>query len=438
MPSPPRRRNRRGMSSDSLARWLDRLERLHPAEIELGLPRVSAVAGALGLLTPKQPIVTVAGTNGKGSTVAVLEALLTECGRVVGTYTSPHFLRFNERIRVGGEEVADAEIVTAFEQVDRARGAISLTYFEFATLSALLVFREHGCDVLVLEVGLGGRLDAVNILDASVAVITSIDLDHQAWLGEDREQIAREKAGIVRPDRPVVVADPAPPQTLFTAIAAAGAGPVLRLGKEFSVREDGGEWVGTLWTPQGTPRVLPPVSSGPLLPANVCAALQAALLLGVQCSDAQVSRAIEGSAPPGRRQVCHVAGREYLLDVAHNPAAVYKLREYLTARYCYGRRYALFCAMADKDIRAMIQAAGDVFDGWFLADLPGNPRAEKAANIAASLRLGGQSVHSISATMQQALERSAEVMQEGDQMVVFGSFYTVASVLPQMSRETDA
>lgn len=431
--SPPPRCNRKGMSSDSLGRWLDRLNTLHPREIELGLDRVAAVAGALDLLHPEPPVVTVAGTNGKGSTVAVLDALLTECGQLVGAYTSPHFLRFNERIRVGGQEAPDADIVAAFEEIDRARGETSLTYFEFATLAALLVFRDRNCDVLVLEVGLGGRLDAVNIIDTSVAVITSIDLDHQDWLGEKRGEIAREKAGILRPGRPVVIADPDPPGELSACVAAVGATPVLRLGREFAVEETGDHWFGQLRGVDDAPRSLPAMEHGALLPVNVCAALQAALLVGCNFSDRQLLRAAARFAVPGRRQIARFAGRECILDVAHNPASVLKLHEYIDARHCYGKKYAVFSAMADKDIPAMIRAAGGVFDAWFPADLPAISRAEPADRIAAMLRQEGQTVDSVSGSVGEALERARSAMQEGDQMVVFGSFFTVAAAMPQMN-----
>ena len=223
------------MNKASLTQWLQRLETVHPMEIDLGLERVLTVAHTLQLLPLKQPVVTVAGTNGKGSTVAVMEALISEAGYRVGVFTSPHLLRFNERIRVAGVDASDAEIVHAFDLIDQARGAISLTYFEFAALAALLIFEASELDYVVLEVGLGGRLDAVNIVDASVAVITSIDLDHQGWLGNSRGEISREKAGILRRGCPVVIADANPPPELLDCVVDAAASPALYLGREFSV-----------------------------------------------------------------------------------------------------------------------------------------------------------------------------------------------------------
>jgi dihydrofolate synthase/folylpolyglutamate synthase len=425
------------MSSGSLGRWLQRLESLHPSEIELGLERVSAVADRLGLLTPAPPIVTVAGTNGKGSAVAVLEALLSARGLRVGCYTSPHFQRFNERIRVAGREVADHEIVTAFERVEGERQGVGLTYFEYTTLAALWLFERRGCDVLVLEVGLGGRLDAVNIVDPTVAVITSIDLDHQAWLGESRGEIAREKAGIARTGRPVVVADPDPPPELGDSLAAVGASPVLCLGREFHVDDTaGGTWRADLRDRDGQGRSVAGLGRGPLLPANIAAALQAALLLGQFFSDDEARAAAGSAAPPGRRQRGRLAGKECVLDVAHNPAAVYKLREYLDSTYCSGRRIAMFSAMADKDLQGMLEPVARYFDAWFLGDQPDNPRAAPAQRLAGLLRERGASDISISDSLGEACRRAGDAMREGDQLVVFGSFYTVAAVLPLLDRET--
>ncbi len=424
------------MSSGSLGRWLQRLESLHPSEIELGLDRVSAVAGRLGLLAPSAAIVTVAGTNGKGSTVAVLEALLSARGRRVGCYTSPHFLRFNERIRVDGREVADHEIVAAFERVEEGRQGVSLTYFEYTTLAALWLFAAHGCDVLVLEVGVGGRLDAVNIVDPAVAVITSIDLDHQAWLGESRGEIALEKAGIARPGRPVVVADPDPPPELVDCLAATGAAPVLYLGREFRAGSPGGgSWSAELRDPGGGMRVVARLERGPLLRANIAAALQAALLLGLSFSDDEARAAARAAAPRGRRQHGRIAGRECILDVAHNPASVKKLREYLGSIDCFGKRIAIFSAMADKDLQGMLDPVSGDFDAWFLADQPGNPRAATAERLAGLLRERGASQISLSDNLQEACRRAVGAMGAADQLVVFGSFHTVAAVLPLLEGE---
>lgn len=426
------------MSNSGLAAWLQRLEALHPTEIELGLERVRAVATQLALLPVAVPVVTIAGTNGKGSTAAALEALLLRAGRRPGLYTSPHLLRYNERIRVVGQEAGDDEIVAAFEQIDAARGATSLTYFEFATLAALLVFRRRDVDVMVLEVGLGGRLDAVNIVDASVAVITSIALDHQNWLGTTRDAIAREKAGILRRDRPAVIAEPDPPEGLLAAVRETGARGLF-IGRDFDCRLGGGQWQAHLHSgePGGGRLSLPPQAVGALVPANLCAALQALALLGEPVADLDLAAVFAQLQPPGRRQQRSAAGYHYVLDVAHNPQAVDMLLEYLALSPCHGKTIALFSAMEDKDIRAMIRRAGGAFDAWFLADQPDNPRAARAADIAAVLREAGESMISVSRNLRQALRRAQSIMSGEDRLVVFGSFFTVAAVLPVLEKDGD-
>jgi dihydrofolate synthase/folylpolyglutamate synthase len=423
------------MSKASLEQWLQRLETIHPTEVELGLERARAVAQRLELLPVSQPVITVAGTNGKGSTVAVLEALLNEVGQSTGTYTSPHLIRFNERIRVAGSEVADAVIIEAFSAIDQARGEISLTYFEFATLAALWIFKAEGPDIIILEVGLGGRLDAVNIVDTSLAVITSIDLDHQGWLGHSRGEIAREKAGILRKATPVVVADPCPPQALLDNIAEVAAAPALFFGQEFTAERCGDQWQGMLRELNGSERRLEPLASGGLLPQNICAALQAVLLLGVDFTGEQLGSALSGLSVTGRRQLLQTGECELVLDVAHNPAAVNKLVEYLSLTPCNGRVISVFSAMSDKDIRGMAEAAAGHFDAWFLADQPHNNRAAKASDVAQVLRDVGQDMISISKNLRQAFRRAQSLAAPGDRVVVFGSFYTVADVLPLLQKD---
>jgi len=380
------------------------------------------------------PVVTVAGTNGKGSTVAVLEAILSQCGQLTGVYTSPHLLHFNERIRVGMMEASDAEIVAAFAAIDRARDGTSLTYFEFATLAALLVFRDREVDVLVLEVGLGGRLDAVNIVDPRVAVITSIDLDHQDWLGDDRGSIAREKAGIMRGGAALVIGDRQPPPELFKCAEVVGAEPILRLGHEFDFHETDGVWEARLQGADGVARALPKQSRASLLPANICAGLQAAVQLGCSFNDRQLYAALLCARPPGRCERFTVADYEVVLDVAHNPGSVYNLVEYLSITPCKGKTISIFSAMKDKDIDAMIEAAGQGFDSWIIARQPDNPRAAAAADIARVLQCRGQVVDSIGGDIRQALKRAQKLLVSGDRLVVFGSFSTVAEVMPLLER----
>jgi dihydrofolate synthase/folylpolyglutamate synthase len=423
------------MNKESLTQWLRRLETVHPKEVDLGLGRVSAVAYALQLLPLKYPVVTVAGTNGKGSTIAVLEALISEAGYRVGIFTSPHLLRFNERIRVAGVDASDAQIVHAFDLIDQARGSVSLTYFEFAALAALLIFEASEPDFVILEVGLGGRLDAVNIVDASVAVITSIDLDHQAWLGESRGEISREKAGILRRGRPAVIADSNPPPELLECVESVAASPALYLGRDFSVASVDGQWQAELQMLDGRSRTVSAMTNGALLPENIGAAVQAAMLLGIEFSDDCLAAALAKVAPVGRREVRRVAGRDYVLDVAHNPASAYKLLEFLNTRPCNGKRICIFSAMADKDILSIIEAVAEYFDAWFLGDQPGNARAAGATDIAALLDDTGQNMVSISKNLRQAFRRAQSIADEGDRVVVFGSFYTVAAVLPLLDKD---
>ena len=422
------------MNTASLDDWLVHLESLHPTVMELGLDRVRTVADRLGLLPPVAPVITVAGTNGKGSTVVVLESLLRNCGHRPGCFTSPHFLRFNERIRVAGDEVPDEAITSAFTVIEAAREDVSLTYFEFATLAALWVFAREGVDIAVLEVGLGGRLDSVNMVDPAVSVITSIDLDHQEWLGNSRGAIAREKAGILRAGVPAVLADTAPPPELLDAAASVGADPIYLIGREFTVTEGESAWEGTVsLRGGGLSRV--GGATGALLPVNICAALQAAAAMGIGWSPEQVHKALEQARSVGRRQQLTQAGRHYLLDVAHNPAAIDKLLQAIAASPCNGKIIALFSAMKDKAVVEMLAPLRDTVDAWFLADQPDNPRALPAAQLADLLRAGGQEMISVSKNLTQAFRRAQLLMDEGDLLVVFGSFFTVAAVLPLLEKD---
>ena len=423
------------MTESPLEQWLRHLESLHPREMDLGLERVSSVAQTLGLLTPAVPVVTVAGTNGKGSTLAVLESLLAQAGQRVGCFTSPHFLRFNERIRVAGREAAGEDIVAAFEQIETARGETSLTYFEFSTLAALLVFGAQKADIMLLEVGLGGRLDASNIIDPSVAVVTSIDLDHQDWLGDTRGQIAREKAGIMRPGVPVVIVDPDPPGELEEHADALGAGPLYRLGETFGVSESRTGWQGWVTRPGGERRLLPALPEGSLVPANICAAVQVAELLEHCPQDDALVEGVARVKVTGRRQLEEIGPYRYLLDVAHNPASVNKLLESSEITDCNGRVIALFSAMRDKAVAEIVGLAAERFDGWFLADQPGNDRAMPADDIAGLLRQRGQGMISISRNITQAFRRAQTVMAPGDLLVIFGSFFTVAAALPLLEKD---
>jgi dihydrofolate synthase/folylpolyglutamate synthase len=420
------------MSDRKLEQWLQRLEKLHPSEIELGLDRVASVAAVMQLLEPGCPVVTIAGTNGKGTTAAVLEALLLRSGLCVGCFTSPHFLRFNERIKVAGEEAADRDIEAAFAAIDESRGGISLTYFEFATLAALWVFRQRGVDVMILEVGLGGRLDATNIIEPTIAVVTSIALDHQEWLGDTREQIAVEKAGILRRGTPAVIADPDPPPALLDCAADLGAHPVFCFGRDFGMGGDG--MIEVLDTDGSTVRLQAPTVTD-LLPQNVSAAVQVACLLDELPGQLECRETLSGITVPGRRETVTIGEVECVLDVAHNPASARALGAFLTATPCEGRTLAVFSAMADKDIDAIIAPLAGMVDAWFLADQPGNPRAAPAADLAAALRSLGETMISVSKNLRQAFARARQLVSGGDRLVVFGSFSTVAALLPVLEQD---
>jgi dihydrofolate synthase/folylpolyglutamate synthase len=422
------------MNKTSLDEWLLRLETLHPCEIDLGLERVASVAEALHLLPPPQPVISVAGTNGKGSTVAVMEAVLVETGYVSGACTSPHLLNFNERIRVAGVPVDDSEIVQAFEQIESARGETSLTYFEFSTLAALVVFRQRNVDVILLEVGLGGRLDAVNIVDADVAVITSIDIDHQDWLGNSREKISLEKAGILRRGGAAVIAERDPPLALLERIQSLGC-QALFSGTGYQLVDEGSSWSARLRMSDGEERRLPSITYGSVLADNICGGLQALLLIDRNFSDEQLLRALQVLSPSGRRELQEFAGRDYLFDVAHNVASLEKLLEFIDATPCEGRSIAIFSVMADKDFRAMLGACSGRFDAWFTANQPEVPRALEAEAIAQCLYDQGEKMVSVSKNLRQAFRRAQKLMVEGDRLVIFGSFYTVATILPLLEKD---
>ncbi len=419
------------MNSSNLDSWLERLETIHPRAMDLGLERVASVADKLNLLPPGCPVVTVAGTNGKGSCVAVMEAMLTAQGQMPGAAVSPHLLRFNERIRIAGQPAVDEEIVDAFEAIEAARGSVTLTYFEFGLLASLLIFRQRGADTILLEVGLGGRLDAANIVDPDVAVITTIALDHQQWLGDTRDAISREKAGILRPGIPAVIADPDPPAALKACVDTLGARAVY-LGSDFTIEETESEWSAALRRPDGGLRSLPAVIRGALLPINIAAGLQAILLLGETFEDSVVQAVVPGLQPGGRREQRSIQGRNYLLDVAHNPSAAGALGQFLEQHPVAGRTMALFSAMADKDIRAIIRACQGVFDGWYLADQPTVARAASAAVIRELLLEEAEAVLGSFESVDRAVAAAGAALSAGDRLVVFGSFHTVAAALSEL------
>lgn len=447
------------MRFESLQDWLGWLESCHPSEIDLGLDRTAEVAGRLGVfaqtagradesngeLNGELKVVTVAGTNGKGSCIAALNALLSSAGYRVGCYTSPHFLHYNERILVDGQPVDDSIIVESFARVDQARDAVSLTYFEFGTLAALDIFVRSELDVVLLEVGLGGRLDAVNIVDPDVAVVTSIDIDHSDWLGTDREQIGREKAGIFRSRRPAICADPQPPQSLLDYARQLGA-DLLRLDKEFEqVSEqaleqtmDGGASTYWRWSgvaPNGEAMSLGGLPALSLPLPSVAAALQAIQCLGMPL-DLVDYGCLAALQLPGRFQRVETEGKEVILDVAHNPAAAAYLAQRLVESPCEGRTFGLMAVMSDKDVDGIIGPLKGLFDAWFLGELKGIARAMSCTDLAQQLYGQEQQMVSVSKNIRQAYRRALSMMDTSDRLVVFGSFFTVAEVIKlQMKRQ---
>jgi len=425
----------------SLKDWLAWQEGLHPTAIDLGLERVQTVWRTMGARTLAPVVVTVAGTNGKGSSVALLEAMLTACGHHVGSYTSPHLLRYNERVRVRGVEVADADLCAAFERVDRARGEVSLTYFEFGSLAAFDLFSRAGLDVVILEVGLGGRLDAVNIVDADVALITAIDIDHSTWLGDTRELIAREKAGILRAGRPAVVSDPHPPRTLIESAAALGA-PLHRLGVEYTyqVGTDGTPARDSSWSWQAGSNcwdsLPPPALAGRHQFQNAAGALMVMYLLRerLPATEVQLRNGLQAARLGGRFEVMAEGEVTTVLDVAHNPDGVRVLAGSLAEQGAFSHTVAVWGMLADKDLRAAVQPLAQAVDGWYIAS-PAATRAASTQAMAAALREAGVRVpiHTCPdpATAYVAARRA---VARGDRIVVFGSFYTIAAVTPLVGR----
>ncbi|MDA8127732.1 MAG: bifunctional tetrahydrofolate synthase/dihydrofolate synthase [Betaproteobacteria bacterium] len=415
------------MPPSSLADWLARLERLHPNTIELGLERVRRVRDALGL-APDFPILVVGGTNGKGSTCAYLEAILGAAGYRTGLYTSPHLLRYNERVRIAGREADDAELVAAFERVDAARDDTSLTYFEFGTLGAMVQFIAAGVDVAILEVGLGGRLDAVNVFDADVAIVTSVDLDHTDYLGDTREKIGYEKAGIYRAGRPAICADPAPPASLLEHARRIGA-EMHCIERDFAAQREGNRWVyrGLHVNRADLPL---PAMVGPCQLRNAAAALAAleAMHARVPVSDAAIREGLAAARVPGRFQRIAQAP-EIILDVAHNAEAARALAAALRERPVGGRTLAVVGMLADKDAAAVFSALAGEIDAWWTCT-PASPRAQDAATLAEVLRAGGGGAPvTVQPDVNAALAAARSAAHENDRIVVFGSFYTVAAVL---------
>jgi dihydrofolate synthase/folylpolyglutamate synthase len=410
----------------SLAEWLDYIERQHPRNIELGLDRVRVVATRMGLRRPARHVVTVGGTNGKGSTVAFIEAIARAQGWRVGAYTSPHLLAYNERVRIDGCDVGDAQLVDAFEAVEAARGDTALTYFEYGTLAALWLFQRNELDLAVLEVGLGGRLDAVNVIDADVAVVTTVDLDHMDWLGADREAIGREKAGIARAGRPLVIGDDDPPSSVLGHAYAIGAS-AIRAGCDFFFEPLGdARWQ---WRELGFELELAlPRLAAPAQLRNAACAIAALRALDLDIDDDAFARGIAQAQLPGRLLRVMRDGVELLIDVAHNPQAARELAAWCGQMPASGRTLAVFAALGDKDAAGIVDAMAAVVDAWYLGGLDG-PRGLPVADFAARLQATGAARGEKFATVEGALDAALSQARAGDRVLAFGSFHTAGAAL---------
>ncbi|MGE0806318.1 MAG: bifunctional tetrahydrofolate synthase/dihydrofolate synthase [Burkholderiaceae bacterium] len=411
----------------SLDDWLAHIERLHPKTIELGLQRLSQVAQRLGLSVPGV-VITVGGTNGKGSTCAMLEAILLQAGYRVGLYTSPHLLRFNERVRIDGRAVGDDALAEQFAAVEAARGDTSLSYFEFSTLAALRLFQQTPLDAVILEVGLGGRLDAVNLIDADCAIVTSVDVDHAEFLGGDREQIGWEKAHIFRPGRPAICSDPMPPARLVEHAREIGADLWL-FGRDFNYSGDRQQWAYGGRAQRRASLAYPALrGANQLLNASGVLAALEALRLRLPVTQQAVRQGLALVELPGRFQV--LPGRPaVVLDVAHNPHAAAHLAENLDNMGFFPETYAVFGIMRDKDVDAVIAALKPRVDHWLPTDLPG-PRAASAQWIGERLLAAGVAPPGIGyRSPYEALAAARRRAGENDRIVVFGSFLTVADIL---------
>ncbi|RPE77286.1 bifunctional tetrahydrofolate synthase/dihydrofolate synthase [Vulcaniibacterium tengchongense] len=422
----------------TLADWLAYIERLHPQSIDMGLERIRAVALRLGLGRPATRVITVGGTNGKGSTVAFVEAIARAAGWKVGAYTSPHLLAYNERVRIDGAEVDDAALVAAFEAVEAARtgagaaDAVPLTYFEYGTLAALWLFERAGLDLAVLEVGLGGRLDATNLVDADVAVITTVDLDHQDWLGEDREAIGAEKAGIARPWKPLVLGDDDPPSSVLRHAYAIGAS-AWRIGNDFfcePVADAAGaqRW---RWREVGYQIELPmPRLLAPAQLRNAAVAIAALRALDAALPEPAYAEGVLRAHVRGRLQRFERDGVEVVVDVGHNPQAARELAAWLRAAPARGEVHAVYAALADKDAAGVVEALAGEVAHWHLAGLEdAGPRGQAVDVFAQRLTLTAAATGARHADVAQALQAACARARPGDRVLAFGSFHTAAAAL---------
>ncbi|MFA1751622.1 bifunctional tetrahydrofolate synthase/dihydrofolate synthase [Xanthomonas campestris] len=411
---------------NTLSDWLAYIEQQHPSVIAMGLERVREVAARLQIEAPAKHVIVVGGTNGKGSTVAFIEAIGRAAGWKVGTYTSPHLLRYNERVRIHGVEASEAQLVAAFVAVEAARGDTALTYFEFGTLAALWLLQQSALELAVLEIGLGGRLDAVNIIDADVAVITTVDIDHTDWLGEDREAIGAEKAGIIRGWKPVVLGEIDPPSSVLRRAYQLGANAIRAGSDYFHEPIDAQHW---RWRDVAQTLELPmPALQAPVQLANAAAAIAALQALPVEVPATAWAQGVADAQLPGRLQRVARDGVELMLDVGHNPQAARALAQALGTATPAGTTVALYAALADKDVRGVVEALTGCVDQWALAGLEG-ARGQSAEALRARLQGTAAAQAACHGDVAGALHAVLAEAQPGDRVLVFGSFHTVADAL---------
>lgn len=425
------------MTQRTLGEWLAYLEQLHPSAIDMGLARSQEVASRMGLGKPAPRVITVTGTNGKGSTCAFVAALLRAQGLKVGVYNSPHLLHYNERVQVNGVLATDAQLCEAFTAVEAGRGEISLTYFEMGTLAAFWLFQRAGLDAVVLEVGLGGRLDTVNLVDADIALVTSIGVDHADYLGNTRESVAFEKAGIFRQGAPALCGDLNPPQPLLDKVRELAC-PFFLRGRDFDLGLTDQHWQWRGVDDQGRALELRDLPLLDLPMENAALALQAYALLGLPWVPAQIATALQATRVVGRldrRQFnWHGKRLNLMLDVGHNPHAAEYLAQRLARRPVTGRRLAVFGLLADKDLDGVVGELSASVQHWAVAPLD-SARARPVADLHAALQNLGASVTSY-ASVAEALEGQSAQATADDEILLFGSFYCVAEALEWLARHS--
>jgi len=423
--------------SRTLSEWLDWQEQLHLSSIDLGLDRVSKVATEMELMQLSMPVITVAGTNGKGSTVAILDSIYRAAGYKTGCYTSPHLLRYNERICLGGFQSIDEDLCEAFEAIDKFRGHISLTYFEFGTLAAAYLFRKYQVDVAIFEVGLGGRLDAVNLWDADIAIITNINVDHIDWLGDDREQIGIEKAGIMRKGQTVICGDTNPTDSMQSEATRIDA-KLLQLGTDFFWTEGNQKDEWNYFRTNNEPvTYASPLLQGKFQLNNASAAITLVYNFKhtLSVDETHIKQGLAQASVLGRLQKL-ADSPELLIDVAHNPQSAEALADYLTNNPVEGRTVALFAALIDKDLKGMITPVSDHFDEWHIVQLSGS-RAYSNQQLLGELKTFNlQKPLKSHTNFETALKFLQNQLKSQDRVVAFGSFLVVSGVMQGLDSNT--